>query len=339
MFYTHGALDRADRLRKDAGALAELRARPDARLLPVWRGAVLVTRWSEAAGGDSPAGPVPRPPPGIVAATLPGHADLGDLDPAVGEVFLGLVDDAPLFAVSVSARSAEAPPAEVAALATGGDGAPREAEFSDLRVVGPVLPADDAALLAYARGLLWWAETTRFCSRCGERLGPTNGGHVRACARAERPHLHFPRTDPAVIMLVTHDAGDGSPERCLLGRAPAWPPGVFSTLAGFVEPGESLEQAVSREVLEETGVATRDVRYVASQPWPFPRSIMLGFAARATAREIVLDEHELADARWFTREEIAAFGNWGDAGDGPKLPRPDSIARFLIDRWTTRASG
>ena len=335
MFYTHGALDRADHLRKDPDAIRALRARADARLLPVWKGAVLVSRWSDGAGAPSastPGGAAPRPPPGIVAATLPGDAALGPVDETVGEIFLGLVDGTPLFAVSVSARG-DAPPAGIAALATDGAGAPLAAEFSDLRVVGPVLSANDGALLAYARGLLWWAETTRFCSRCGRDLAPASGGHVRVCSREERPHSHFPRTDPAVIMLVVHDPGDGAPERCLLGRSPAWPPGVFSTLAGFVEPGESLEQAVSREVHEEAGVLARDVRYVASQPWPFPRSIMLGFTARATEDAISIDEHELADARWFTREQIRTFGDWGDAGEGFKLPRPDSIARFLIDRW------
>ena len=341
MFYTHGALDRADALRKDPDAIAALRARADARLLPVWKGAVLVSRWSEDApdpGSTAPGRPLPRPPAGVVAATLPGDAALGDTDAAVGEIFLGLVDGAPLFAVSVSARG-DAPPTEVARLADDGAGAPLAAEFSDLRVVGPVLSADDGALLAYARGLVWWAETVRYCSRCGRELRPSNGGHVRTCTREDRPHAHFPRTDPAVIMLVVHAPGDGAPERCLLGRAPAWPPGVFSTLAGFVEPGESLEQAVSREVLEEAGIATEDVRYVASQPWPFPRSIMLGFTARATSEAIEIDPAELADARWFTREELAGFGQWGDPGDGPKLPRPDSIARFLIDSWTRRAGG
>ena len=342
MFYTHGALDRADHVRKDPEAVRALRARPDARLLPVWKGAVLVSRWSPDAGADgapaatAPGRSMPRPPPGVVAATLPGDAALDGVDEAVGEIFLGLVGDVPLFAVSVSVRD-DAPPADVAALATGADGAPLDAEFSDLRVVGPVLGADDGALLAYARGLVWWAETTRFCSRCGRELVPTNGGHVRRCTKEERPHTHFPRTDPAVIMLVTHDAGDGAPERCLLGRAPAWPPGVFSTLAGFVEPGESLEQAVSREVLEEAGIETSDVAYVASQPWPFPRSIMLGFTARATGTDVRVDETELADARWFAREEIRTFGDWGDGGEGLKLPRTDSIARFLIERWLDEA--
>ncbi len=335
MFYTHAALDRADALRKDPDAIAALRARSDARLLPVWQGAVLVSRWSRDApdpAATAPGRPMPRPPSGIVAATLPGEAEYGRLNESVGEIFLGLVGETPLFAVSVS-HLGDAPPDDIAALATGPDGARMEAEFSDLRVVGPVLSADDGALLAYARGLTWWAETVRHCSRCGRELVPTNAGHVRACTREERPHTHFPRTDPAVIMLVTHDAGDGSPERCLLGRAPAWPSGVFSTLAGFVEPGESLEQAVSREVHEEAGVLTTDVTYVASQPWPFPRSIMLGFTARATSTELVVDERELGDARWFTREQIRTFGDWGDGGEHLKLPRTDSIARFLINRW------
>lgn len=112
-----------------------------------------------------------------------------------------------------------------------------------------------------------------------------------------------------------------------------WPEGVYSTLAGFVEPGESLEMAVQREVMEEASIVTTDVRYVASQPWPFPRSIMLGFEAIATSTDITCDQDELEDAQWFTRDEIQTFGNWGDDSTGKKLPRPDSIARHLIDRW------
>ena len=200
---------------------------------------------------------------------------------------------------------------------------------------GPALPADEGALLAYARGLAWWQGNARFCERCGHPLRSENGGHVRRCTNPDDAHSTFPRTDPAVIMLVVHEPDGGGAPRCLLGRSPAWPEGVFSTLAGFVEPGESLEQAVSREVFEESAVRTTDVRYVASQPWPFPRSIMLGFEAVATSTAIDVDPVELADARWFTREELVTFGNWGDAGEGPKLPRA-GLDRPFPDRSLDR---
>ena len=310
MFYTHGRLDRADRLRRDGEALATLRHAADTRVLPVWQGTVLVAR------------------DGARLASLAHDVAL----PAEEEVFLGLIDGAAHFAAPLpdlddTARAA------LAARATTPDGAPLEAEFTDLRIAGPALSAEEGALLAYARGLAWWTRTARFCERCGQPLAGVGGGHVRRCANPETPHDTFPRIDPAVIMLVVHEAAEGLPERCLLGRSPAWPEGVFSTLAGFVEPGESLEQAVAREVFEESAIGVRDVRYVASQPWPFPRSIMLGFEARATDREIRVDPNELADARWFTREEIATFGEWGDGRHALQLPRRDSIARFLIERW------
>jgi NAD+ diphosphatase len=134
-------------------------------------------------------------------------------------------------------------------------------------------------------------------------------------------------------MLVTQQLSAGEEPRCLLGRAATWPAGVYSTLAGFVEPGESLEQAVQREVFEEAAIRTEDVRYIASQPWPFPRSIMLGFEAKAVSSDIKIDPEELEDARWFTRKELHTFGNWGDDRYKLQLPRHDSIARYLIDRW------
>ena len=316
MFYTHGTLDRADRLRRDTAVLGELRHAASTRLLPLWRGTVLTTPAAEEEG--------PR------LASLAHDVEVPDNE----TIFLGLVDGIALFALPLPELD-EAARAALAARATTPDGRAVAAEFVDLRLVGPALPADEGALLAYARGLSWWQENARFCERCGHALESTNGGHVRRCTNPDESHSTFPRTDPAVIMLVVHEPPDGGPARCLLGRSPAWPEGVFSTLAGFVEPGESLEQAVSREVFEESAIETADVRYVASQPWPFPRSIMLGFEAVATSTAITVDPNELADARWFTREELLGFGNWGDGGEGPKLPRPDSIARFLIDRWTS----
>lgn len=239
---------------------------------------------------------------------------LADADPAAA-VFLGLVDGAPWFAVDLSDH--EAPPD------LGG-------EWRDLRAAAPVLAAADAALLGTARGLLAWHRGHRFCGACGSPTVAEDAGHVRACAAASCGRKHFPRLDPAVIMLIT-DAQD----RALLGHAARMPPGLLTTLAGFVEPGETLEQAVAREVAEETAVVVDPaaIAYVASQPWPFPGSLMLAFTGRAATTAITVDPHELAFAGWYTRAEVAAFREVADEGDGPALPRGDSVARLLIDRW------
>jgi NAD+ diphosphatase len=318
MFYTHGALDRADHLRTDADAIKRLRNADSTRLVPVWRGTLLVTSPATDHSGKG------------VPTSL---ASLESSHSAPDAIFLGLIEDVAWFAWSVSELDDEARRA-LANKASDDTGKPVSAEFADLRVSGPNLHANEGALLAFARALIWWQEKTNFCSQCAGPLRSTNAGHVRQC---ENEHTHFPRTDPAVIMLVTRQPEDGSDEQILLGRNANWPDGVYSTLAGFVEPGESLEQAVMREVHEEAGIFTEDVRYVASQPWPFPRSIMLGFEARAINSDIRCEPTELADARWFTREDLKHFGVWGDQDDGFKLPRPDSIARFLVDRWIERS--
>ena len=251
------------------------------------------------------------------------------------EVFLGNDDNHTYFAIDISEHS-DKEIQELAHSAIDKDGNKHAGIFKDLRAVGPLLAHLEGSLLAYARGMVFWNNHTLYCIQCGNNMLSSNGGHVRICSKCE--HTVFPRTDPAVIMLVTHTDENGTGQ-CLLGRNPAWPEGVFSTLAGFVEPGESLEMAVQREVLEEAAIHTDDVRYVGSQPWPFPRSIMLGFEARATTTEIRCDPTELADAQWFTREQLRNFGNWTDEGDGYKLPRPDSIARHLIDRWINSPVG
>jgi NADH pyrophosphatase NudC (nudix superfamily) len=195
-----------------------------------------------------------------------------------------------------------------------------------LREVGALLDDRDAGLLVHAVGLANWHATHPRCPRCGASTEVVRGGSVRRCPQDGSEH--FPRTDPAMIVLV-HDGGD----RCVLGRQAVWPAGRFSTLAGFVEPGESAEQAVVREVAEETGLAVREIRYVASQPWPFPASLMLGFSARcdgdAVPRAV---DGELEQARWFTRDELREAGSWG-ASTELQLPGEVSIARRLIDDW------
>ena len=193
-----------------------------------------------------------------------------------------------------------------------------------LREVGAVLSDRDAGLMTHAVGLANWHATHPRCPRCGTPTDSVRGGAVRRC-RADDSE-HFPRTDPAVIMLVT----DGA-DRCVLGRQSVWPPGRYSTLAGFVEPGESAEMAVVREVLEETGVAVRDVRYRGSQPWPFPASLMLGYVCQCDGDAVpVPADGELEDARWFTRAELE--------GSQGVLPPPVSIAHRLITEWLEQGS-
>jgi len=191
-----------------------------------------------------------------------------------------------------------------------------------LRDAGTLLTDRDAGLLAHAVGLANWHAVSRFCSRCGAPTEPVIAGHVRRCT-AEGSE-HFPRCDPAVIMLVT-DPDD----RCLLARNAQWPPRRVSVLAGFVEPGESAEQAVAREVFEETGVLVGAVTYAGSQPWPLPHSLMLGFRAQATGTEIAVDDEEIAEARWYSRDDLREALLSGDLIMPPSL----SISRWLIETW------
>ncbi|MFD7920197.1 NAD(+) diphosphatase [Streptomyces sp. NPDC059740] len=198
----------------------------------------------------------------------------------------------------------------------------QSARPASLREAGLLLSARDASLLVHAVALENWQRLHRFCSRCGERTVIAAAGHIRRCPACGAEH--YPRTDPAVIMLVTDEK-----DRALLGRQVHWPEGRFSTLAGFVEPGEPIEQSVRREVFEEAGVTVGEVRYVASQPWPFPSSLMLGFMARAVSSEIQVDGEEIEEARWFSREELREAVENGDM----LPPYGISIAARLIELW------
>ena len=198
--------------------------------------------------------------------------------------------------------------------------------LEELRPLLTELPTAEAAILACARALLVWRARHQHCGVCGAPTAPRQAGHCLRCTSSACGNEFFPRLDPAVIVLVS----DG--ERALLGRQPTWPPGRYSALAGFVEAGESLEDAVAREVREETGVRTRAVSYFASQPWPFPSSLMLGFNASASSQETIRLDGELEDARWFSAAELAA-------GAPRVLPPPYSIARRLIDAWYLRVTG
>ncbi len=203
------------------------------------------------------------------------------------------------------------------------DRVPQELEPVSLRMLAPMLEADEMSLAVHAVAMARWLAATPFCPRCGARTEVRSGGHLRHCPSCGASH--FPRTDPAVIMLIT-DADD----RALLARNPQWPEGRFSTLAGFVEPGENLEDTVRRETHEEVGITVGEVTYAASQPWPFPASIMIGFFGRAETTEFTVDAHEIAEAQWVTREELTAYGEAGTL----VLPPPYvSISRWLIETW------
>jgi NAD+ diphosphatase len=200
-------------------------------------------------------------------------------------------------------------------------GSPEGEDWRSLRWSGPLLSREDAGLMVHAVALAEWHAVHRHCPRCGGRLEPAQAGHVLVCSVCERQH--FPRADPAVIMLVT----DG--DRALLGRQPSWPEGRYSTLAGFVDPGESLEEAVVREVAEEVGVEVTDVTYFGNQPWRFPASLLVGFFARAATTEIRVDDDEISDARWFSREDLRRGSGTGSL----VLPGGISISRSLVEAW------
>lgn len=203
------------------------------------------------------------------------------------------------------------------------------ARRASLRAAGLLLAPDEAGLFAYAKGLAHWQRETRHCTHCGAPVAIVSAGHRLRCTNAACGHMHFPRTDAAIIVLVEH-AG-----RCLLGRQASWPPGRWSTLAGFVEPGEGLEDAVRREVMEESGVTVDAVHYHSSQPWPMPASLMLGFTATASEPTIHPRDGELEEARWFAPQEIAS-----GIADGSFLPSmPLSVSYRLLADWLQARAG
>ena len=257
---------------------------------------------------------------------LPRADAAGLLTETTQTVFLGLDERGPLFALDLTHRHEESL-AEVVG----------DSDFVDLRDVGWLLDRQQAAQLAYARGLLFWNRHHRYCGVCGSPTTSRNGGHMRLCSNADCRRMHFPRTDPAVIMLV-EDRADPANPRCLLARNSRFPNRMMSTLAGFVDPLESLEETVAREVFEECGIRVGRIEYQASQPWPFPSSIMLGFRAEALTRDIVVDGVEIEEAYWFEAGQLREFGEWGDGGSNFCLPRRDSIARYLVNTWIEEVS-
>jgi len=315
-YYAAPGFERAGLRRRDAAWIIARVTDPAAVIIPVWRSQSLVV---EVDGGEPRAALLAMDG---IAALLGEFGEVEALLAGGHVVFLGVIDERAHFALDMSAHEAALDMLRSPALASCGIEA-ANVRFADLRQLAGRLDRHEGALLAFARAMLFWHSRHRFCGLCGHPTRSEEAGHMRRCTDPACDTMHFPRTDPAVIMLVT----DG--ERALMGRNKNFVPGMYSTLAGFVEPGESLEDAVAREVREETAIEIGAVHYHSSQPWPFPANIMLGFYAEAVSRDITVDTSELEDARWFERQWLLDHVD----DDSFRLPRRDSIARRLVEDW------
>ncbi|MGC9522546.1 MAG: NAD(+) diphosphatase [Anaerolineae bacterium] len=297
-FVTH-AVDRVHSRRWDEAWLQQRLADPATRFIVVWQEQILVQDDAMEHLLSLDADAVQR-----LREACP--------EAPVDVILLGAVDDVTYFAIGVgdSCRIS-------------GWGAKPAGHFLDLRGAALSLEPEDGALAAQAKAMVHWHREHRYCSRCGSPTQSEEAGHLRRCMNETCAKVHFPRVDPAIIVLVV------SGERCLLGRQPHWPENRYSNIAGFVEPGESLETAVAREIWEEAGIEIDSLEYHSSQPWPFPQSLMVGFTARAASTRITLNDHELQDARWFSRSDIRDGLLAGRLG----LPSPYSISFHLIEDW------
>ena len=295
--FADNQLDRVGNLRRDPAWVTERLQRDDSRFLAFWQLKVLVTTGNQ---------------PSVVwlAADAMPHSDQ-----QTGAPLLGMNDGIAHFALDLS-------PLEDPQATLGLDGT---LEFADVRAVAARLPSQEAGIVAQGRASIDWHARHKFCPACGAPSETQDSGLMRRCTQCAVEH--FPRTDPVVIMLVEHEG------RVLLGRQKRWPTGMYSCLAGFVDHGETIEAAVQREVAEEAGVAVENVRYHASQPWPFPASLMIGCMANATTDAISIDDHELQDARWFDKDDIRDRLLNPEAHTDFSLPQPMAIAHQLIRAW------
>lgn len=296
LFYCQNQIDRAGNLRKDEAWLTDQINSAQTLLLPYWRSKSLFSDDHE-----------------VLFIEYSEHI----FSAATEIIFLGLENERPVFAIDLSGHELE----EASLLAGAG-------EFQDLRKVAPQLPREQASLAAYARGLMHWHKTHAFCSHCGSKSTSIQGGHARKCSNTNCEALCFPRLDPAIITLIEHTPEHGEP-LCLLAIHDTPEGTICTTLAGFVEPGETLEGAVKREMMEEVGLNVKNIRYVASQPWPFPASIMIGFIAESDSLEFTPDQDEIVHAAWFTARELREASRTNQIS----LSKTDSIARFLIESW------
>ncbi len=308
--------DRAAELRGNRQALTGL-LQEGGGVLPVWRGKPLMQAASNGMRR--------------LVFLAPDHPVLSEAtDPPA---FLGRRDGRGLFAADISAWQPEGDTATVGAFIDTSEqthpALPESCGFAELRRTMALLPAPDGELAATAVGLFAWHRFHRFCANCGAPSAIAAAGWRRDCAACGRQH--FPRTDPVVIMLVIHG------NDLLIGRSHGWPEGMYSLLAGFMEPGETVEAAVRREVAEETGIRIGRVRYLASQPWPFPSSLMLGCLAQAESRAITIDDGEIEDARWISREQL--LDDWANGRGGLIAARKGAIAHFLIRAWLSDRIG
>jgi len=293
-------IDRASDKRRDDEWLAGQLENETTRFIPVWNLKNLVADEH-----------VPRP----IYLSPRNVQDL--LSDAESTVLLGMTPERTYFAIGLSSDE-DSLPSELTNLG----------EFRDLRWIASMLDERDIALLAYAQAMTYWHCRHKYCGDCGSPTHSLEGGMLRECTNEACGQQHFPRTDPAIIVLITHG------ERCLLGRKSWWPEGMYSNVSGFVEPGESLEDALVREVREETGAEVVEMTYHSSQPWPFPSSLMLGFTAVVASETIQIDEDELEDAAWFSREAMRRRLQQGIL----RLPMPVSISFRLIEEWYNAGS-
>lgn len=296
--FANSPLDRAAHRRTDATWLANAMTQGNSAFMPLWKLNPFVIRGREA-----------RAEAGWVTPELVRPL----LRPDTLTIFLGEHRSSAHFAIDISAEADPERSGPLAGLGT----------FADLRTIAEEIDPSDAAILAQAKSLIDWHQRHRFCANCGNPTDMAEAGYKRVCPSCSTEH--FPRTDPVVIMLPTH--GD----TCLMGRQPKWPPGFYSALAGFIEPGEAIEEAVVRECKEEAGIDVDEVAFHSTQPWPYPSSLMIGCYARARTTEIHLDGNELADAKWFTRDQIRAAMVRGTRE--LRLPPPLAIAHQLVKTW------
>lgn len=300
ILFSGNYIDRCGELRAQPEPLAVARRDPATRFLPVWQGKGLIQNERAAL---------------LARAAVEAYHPDSDRS-----IFLGRIDGMAVFGLDVTDADAANTEASAAAPDFGSD-----CEFVGLRDISSRLPATEAALVAYAKAMVTWQDRHRHCGVCGARSRAAEAGFVMECSDDACGHRSFPRLDPAIIVLVQ----DG--ERCLLGRQATWPEGRFSTIAGFVEPGESFEDAVRREVKEETNVDVSASRYLASQPWPFPAALMVGFHATAASTDIACNDQELAEARWVSRDDMVC--------GTVILPPRISIAYYLVAAWFDQYDG
>ena len=299
--FTGNPLDRASEMRTDDGWIAQRRKDPSSLILPMWRlQPFLLGPEKNAANLE-----LGLFRPGLCESLAGGGAPC---------VFLGLEGECALFALDISAAEDPQISGPLAGLG----------HFREARAAAQLLSMRDAAILGQAKAMIDWHQRHGFCARCGAATAIVDAGYRRHCKACGADH--FPRTDPVVIMLATYG------EECLVGRGRQFPKGMYSALAGFIEPGETIEEAVRRELKEEAGIEVGDVSYYTTQPWPFPSSLMIGCFAEALGKELRVDENELAEARWLTRATARSVIE-GAQTEGLWLPPPIAIAHHLIRKW------